>query len=61
MTAPASKELDPQVIISKLLTELGEPWLPIHHQALAAVKEGDATTLRLLTPSEFEAKGREEQ
>ena len=42
-------ELDPEIIISKLLAELGEPWLPVHHQALEAVKAGDAETLRILS------------
>lgn len=49
MTATTPRKLDPQVIISKLLTELGEPWLPIHEQALEAVKEDDAQTLRFLS------------
>lgn len=51
MAATAPKELDPQNIISKLIAELGKPkpWRPIHHQALATVKEGDANTLRFLT------------
>ena len=40
--------LDPQLVINKLLAELGEPWLPVHHQALEAVEAGDAETLRLL-------------
>ena len=47
---PTSKtsELDPQYVINRLLTELGEPWLPVHSQALEAVEAGDAETLRLL-------------
>jgi hypothetical protein len=31
-------DLDPQLIISKLLAELGEPWLPVHIQAETAQK-----------------------
>ncbi|MEL6351579.1 MAG: hypothetical protein AAFR58_07435 [Cyanobacteria bacterium J06627_28] len=54
MIATTPKELDPQVIISKLLTELGEPWLPIHHQALVAVKDGEANTLRFLTATNLD-------
>ena len=45
--ATTQKKLDPQHIIRKLLAELGEPWLPVHNQALDAVKTGDAETLRL--------------
>jgi len=48
------KQLDPQLIISKLLTELGTPWLPVHEQALAAVKAGDAETLRLLSATNLD-------
>lgn len=54
MTATTPKKLDPQVIISKLLTELGEPWLPIHEQALEAVKEDDAQTLRFLSATNLD-------
>ena len=54
MTVAAPKKLDPEIIISKLLTELGEPWLPIHHQALAAVKEADAETLRILSATNLD-------
>ena len=31
MTAAAERQLDPQLIINKLLAELGEPWLAVHH------------------------------
>ena len=48
------KQLDPQFIISKLLTELGEPWLPVHERALEAVKTGDAETLRLLSATNLD-------
>jgi hypothetical protein len=41
-------DLDPQLIISKLLAELGEPWLPVHSQALEAVAADDAETLCIL-------------
>lgn len=54
MTVAAERKLDPQLIISKLLAELGEPWLPIHHQALDAVKAGDAETLRLLSATNLD-------
>jgi len=42
------------MILEKLLTELGEPWLPIHHQALKAVKENDADTLRILSATNLD-------
>lgn len=46
--------LDPKLIISKLLAELGEPWLSVHHQALEAVEAGDAETLRLLSATNLD-------
>ncbi|KPQ32783.1 MAG: hypothetical protein HLUCCA11_20580 [Phormidesmis priestleyi Ana] len=46
--------LDPQLVINKLLAELGEPWLPVHHQALEAVEAGDAETLRLLSATHLD-------
>ena len=48
------KKLDPQIIISRLLAELGEPWLPVHHRALEAVDAGDAETLRLLSATNLD-------
>ena len=54
MTAPDTKRLDSQTIISKLLAELGEPWLPVHQQALEAVKTGDAETLRILSATNLD-------
>ena len=54
MTVATEKKLDPQLIISKLLAELGEPWLPVHSQALEAVKTGDAETLRLLSATNLD-------
>ena len=36
------------------MTELGEPWLPAHNQALEAVKAGDAETLRLLSATNLD-------
>ena len=54
MTETAKKKLDPQMILEKLLTELGEPWLPIHHQALKAVQENDADTLRILSATNLD-------
>ena len=54
MTATTPKKLDSQIIISQLLAELGEPWLPVHNQALDAVKAGDAETLRLLTATNLD-------
>lgn len=54
MTATASKTLDAQTIINKLLAELGEPWLPVHQQALEAVKAGDAETLRILSATNLD-------
>ncbi|MBE9062391.1 hypothetical protein [cf. Phormidesmis sp. LEGE 11477] len=48
------KQLDSQLIIDKLLAELGAPWLPVHEQALAAVKAGDAETLRLLSATNLD-------
>lgn len=45
---------DPQTIINKLLEELGEPWLPIHEQALAAVETNDAETLRFLAATNLD-------
>lgn len=54
MTEALRKELDPQSIISKLLAELGEPWLPVHEQALEAVKSGDAETLRFLSATNLD-------
>ena len=52
--AKSQKKLDSQLIISKLLSELGEPWLPVHRQALEAVKAGDAEMLRLLSATNLE-------
>ena len=46
--------LDPRLVINKLLAELGEPWLSVHHQALEAVKTGDAETLRLLSATNLD-------
>ena len=54
MTATVSKTLDAQTIINKLLAELGEPWLPVHQQALEAVKAGDAETLRILSATNLD-------
>lgn len=54
MTAGAQKPLDPQVIISNLLNELGAPWLPVHEQALQAVQENDAATLRFLSATNLD-------
>ena len=54
MMATTPKQLDSQLIISKLLTELGEPWLPVHKQALEAVEAGDAETLRLLSATNLD-------
>lgn len=48
------KSLDPRKIIDKLLFELGEPWLPVHQQALEAVKAGDAETLRILSATNLD-------
>lgn len=54
MTATTPKKLDPQVIISRLLAELGKPWLPIHERALKAVQENDAETLRFLSATNLD-------
>lgn len=54
MASTEQKKIDPQIIISKLLAELGEPWLPVHKQALEAVQEGDAETLRLLSATNLD-------
>ena len=54
MSTAKPKKLDSQTIINKLLSELGEPWLPVHHQALEAVKAGDAETLRLLSATNLD-------
>ena len=54
MTATEQKNLDPQVIIGRLLAELGEPWLAVHSQALDAVEAGDAETLRLLSATNLD-------
>ena len=54
MTSIVERKLDPQIIIEKLLAELGEPWLPVHNQALDAVKTGDAETLRLLSATNLD-------
>ncbi|MEL6854624.1 MAG: hypothetical protein AAFO83_05890 [Cyanobacteria bacterium J06607_13] len=54
MTTPDKKSLNPQTVISKLLVELGEPWLPVHEQALEAVEAGDAETLRLLSATNLD-------
>ena len=54
MTAATERKLDPQIIIEKLLAELGEPWLPVHHQALDAVETGDAEKLRLLSATNLD-------
>ncbi|MEO1396454.1 MAG: hypothetical protein AAFV90_26495 [Cyanobacteria bacterium J06634_5] len=54
MTKATQGKLDAQVIINKLLNELGEPWLPIHEQALKAVHESDAATLRFLSATNLD-------
>ena len=54
MTVATERKLDPQIIIEKLLAELGEPWLPVHHQALDAVEAGDAEKLRLLSATNLD-------
>ena len=54
MMVKTPKQLDSQLIISKLLVELGEPWLPVHKQALKAVEAGDAETLRLLSATNLD-------
>lgn len=54
MSATEPRKLDPQIIISKLLRELGEPWLPIHEKALKAVQESDAETLRFLSATNLD-------
>ena len=46
--------LDPQIILTKLLEELGDPWLPVHEQALKAVKAADAETLRFLSATNLD-------
>ena len=53
MTAE-SKKIDPSAVINKLLAELGAPWLPVHEQALKAVQENDAETLRLLSATNLD-------
>ena len=54
MTAIEQKKLDPEIIINRLLTELGEPWLPVQKQALKAVQESDAETLRRLSATNLD-------
>jgi hypothetical protein len=49
-----TSNLDPKIIINKLLAELGEPWLPVHNQALEAVATEDAETLRLLSATNLD-------
>lgn len=46
--------LDPQIILTKLLEELGEPWLPVHEKAIEAVKATDAETLRFLSATNLD-------
>ncbi|PZO10718.1 MAG: hypothetical protein DCF25_20355 [Leptolyngbya foveolarum] len=54
MASEAPKKLDPQTIISKLIAELGEPWLPVHEHALRAVQEGNTETSRLLSATNLD-------
>ena len=54
MTVATENKLDPRLIISKLLAELGEPWLPVHSQALEAVESGDAEKLRILSATNLD-------
>lgn len=54
MTATKSKTLDPQTVITALLDELGEPWLPVHQEALKAVQKGDAEALRFLSATNLD-------
>jgi hypothetical protein len=49
-----TSNLDHKIIINKLLAELGEPWLPVHHQALEAVAADDAETLRVLSATNLD-------
>lgn len=54
MTVTTPKRLDPNVVINKLLSELGDPWLPVHEKALTAVQGNDAETLRLLSATNLD-------
>ena len=54
MTTATQQKVDPQTIINRLLAELGEPWLPVHEQALEAVKAADAETLRFLSATNLD-------
>jgi hypothetical protein len=54
MAMPPISNLDPQLIISKLLAELGDPWLPVHSQALEAIAADDAETLRVLSATHLD-------
>jgi hypothetical protein len=49
-----ASNLDHKIIINKLLAELGEPWLPVHSQALEAVAADDAETLRVLSATNLD-------
>jgi hypothetical protein len=54
MAVPSANNLDPQLIISKLLAELGEPWLPVHSKALEATAADDTETLHILSATNLD-------
>jgi hypothetical protein len=49
MAVANTNNLDPQLIISKLLAELGDSWLSVHSQVLEAITASNVETLRILS------------
>lgn len=54
MIATEPEKSYPQIIISKLLTELGAPWLSVHHEAIEAVEEDNTEKLCLLSATNLD-------
>jgi hypothetical protein len=54
MAVANTNNLDPQLIISKLLAELGDSWLSVHSQVLEAITASNVETLRILSATNLD-------